>query len=224
MNKTNNIDKQIPIENQEVLKLIQSKYLDVLNSKSKNYIVVSICGIPGSGKTTFTKHLIDELNKKFIKAVSIPIDGYHIPLNELSKEMIYSRGCVQTFDLKSFRNDLQKLIENNKGFFPSFEHEKKDPVFDDIEINLNTIGVLIIEGIYIYLQDLKVNDFYDLRFFLDSNIDKSMERTALRNFTAGISGSIEASFKRVNEVDRINAEYLINNSNFINCYRVKYLD
>ena len=51
--------------------------------------------------------------------------------------------------------------------FPSFAHELKDPIFDDIEVTAEH-KYIIIEGLYIYLKKYKINGILDLKILVQS--------------------------------------------------------
>jgi pantothenate kinase len=184
------------------------------NSEKRIYIGIS--GIPGSGKSTFS----NELNSKIPNSIIIPLDGYHKYLKELNEEQVYYRGRVDTFNLVKFKEDLLNLIENPNEvhYFPSFEHSIKDPFENDIQVNL-THSVVIFEGLYLFLRELDIDKYFDYKIFLTDDVDKAMERIALRNFNAGITNSLEDSLKRTQESDLQNAYYVLNNSNIDYTYQ-----
>ena len=158
-----------------------------------------------------------------MKSIIIPLDGYHIKLKDLSEELITKRGCFDSFDLVQFKNDLSHLLNNNSGYFPSFDHNVKDPIDNDIYINLTNIDVLIIEGLYIFDNSLAISKLFSLKYFLNSDIDKAMDRVGNRNYKAGIFNSLDESINRANKIDRDNALYVLNNSDMIGCELINYI-
>lgn len=55
-------------------------------------LVVGVVGICGSGKSTGSSKLVEELSKRKIVAVVVPMDGFHIPMEKL-REMGAEAVC-----------------------------------------------------------------------------------------------------------------------------------
>jgi len=218
----------------KIKEIIKSHISHIENfEKDKNKkIVIGISGIPGSGKSSFAAFLKSQLNSiQNLSTKVIPLDGFHKYRRELNEEQIKFRGRIDTFDLESFEKKLKELRELKKEgeakdvYFPSFVHELKDPKENDIKIE-HSDNIIIIEGLYLFVNGLNIDldKFFDLKIFLESDLDKAMERVAFRNFEAGISNSLEDSIQRVNYNDKVNAEYVLKNSNFENTILIKYID
>lgn len=191
-----------------IIREIISKLQNI--SHDKEQIFICIAGIPGAGKTS----LSEELNKELPNSIVIPLDGYHIYKKELNEEQLLYRGRYDTFDLQKFKNDLIELrnkVNSYTQLFPSFAHEDKDPVGNKILVN-NNHKFIIFEGLYLLIKDLNVYKYFDIKIFLQTDIESALKRVAIRNFNAGISQSLEDSTKRTNISDRKNAEFVINNS------------
>ncbi len=195
----------------------------IKNNMTTTPLILGVSGIPGSGKSSFSKELSINLLSLGIKSIILPLDGYHIRLKCLSKELLIKRGCFDSFDLQKFKNDLIKLLENKIGSFPSFDHSIKDPIEDDIIINLNNIDVLIIEGLYVFDNSLALSNLFTLKYFLISDIDKAMIRVGNRNFNAGIFNTLDESIERANLVDKDNAIYVLENSDLKGCDTINYI-
>lgn len=58
-------------------------------------MLIGICGIPGSGKTTIGK----KIEEKLKNCVLLGMDGFHIARKNLDEEGIKRRGAAFTFDL-----------------------------------------------------------------------------------------------------------------------------
>jgi pantothenate kinase len=183
------------------------------NNNNKKRTFVGICGIPGAGKSTFAA----ELHSKLSDSIIIPLDGYHKYRSTLTDEQLYYRGRADTFDLQKFKNDFLELLNNeNEGhYFPSFQHDVKDPVENDIKVTKEH-SIIIFEGLYLFLEELDIDRYFDFKVFFNSDVQLAMERVALRNFKAGITETLEESVKRANESDLLNAYYVLDNSNIDN--------
>lgn len=192
-------------------------------------IKIGISGIPGSGKSTFSKIIIELINRylpgKNLNPVIIPFDGFHKYKKELTEEQVKFRGRLDTFDIDSFKNKLIDLLNivNEEVYFPSFDHEVKDPKENDIIVTKNN-KIIIFEGLYLFTKQLDVSGFFDIKIFLQSNLKAAMNRVALRNFNAGISQKLEDSYNRVEFNDKVNALFVLENSDFCDALIINFID
>ena len=105
------------------------------------------------------------------------MDGYHLYREELSEEGIRFRGAPFTFNFAKFKKDLLALKQNKKGDFPSFDHALKDPKENAININ-ESHQIIIIEGLYLFLEEWDLNNIFDMKIFIDIEKEKAFERLA----------------------------------------------
>ncbi|KAG5757509.1 hypothetical protein H9Q72_014350 [Fusarium xylarioides] len=129
-------------------------------------ILIALAGVPGSGKTTISDALIKELTKHGISDVAVlPMDGFHYTRTTLSSfrdpdEAFRRRGAPFTFDAAALL-DLVALLKKTPVTThsepqiiikaPGFDHARKDPITDAIEIS-SRAQVVIIEGNYVLLD------------------------------------------------------------------------
>ncbi len=173
--------------------------LELLRLRPDTYLI-AIAGIPGSGKTT----LCDVLKSRLPDAVVVPMDGYHLPRCQLDVEGMRRRGAQHTFDAASFRSDLTRLKQTRSGWFPTFDHAEKDPRAGAIPVS-PSVPLVIVEGIYVLMRDWKLESLFDLRVFLDCDLDVATERLTLRHVACGISNSTEEARHRALTNDRLNS-------------------
>ncbi len=173
--------------------------LESLRQHSNAYLI-AIVGIPGSGKTT----LCDVLQRCRPDAVVVPMDGYHLPRCQLDAEGMRRRGAQHTFDAASFRSDLTRLKQTRAGSFPAFDHAVKDPQPGAIRVT-SSVPLVIVEGIYVLMRDWQLEDLFDLRIFLDCDLDVAVERLTLRHVASGISNTEEEARPRAMTNDRLNS-------------------
>jgi len=152
-----------------------------------------------------------------------------------SEEAHYRRGAAFTFDAQSYLTLVEKLrkpIEPDTKtiWAPSFDHEVKDPVENDIPIP-PTARIVIIEGLYVALSypDSMTQSstretqaavpsawaeacaLMDEIWLISVPVPIATERVARRNFKAGLSPSYEAALKRTMENDMENAKEILAN-------------
>ncbi len=173
--------------------------LESLRARTESYMV-AIAGIPGSGKTT----LCEILKQKLPDAVVVPMDGYHLPRCQLDAEGLRRRGAPYTFDAASFRADMERLKATRSGLFPTFDHAEKDPRPDMIRVTPSA-PLIIVEGIYVLMRDWGVEGLFDLRVFLDCDLDTAADRLTLRHLECGISHSEAEARHRALTNDRVNS-------------------
>ena len=98
------------------------------------------------------------------------MDGYHIYRKDLTEEGILKRGAPFTFNNLKLKEDLEKLKLYQEGSFPSFEHHIKDPVENSIMITKYD-RIIVVEGLYLYLKEWGLNQFFDLKIFINREFD-----------------------------------------------------
>mmetsp|Transcript_234 Transcript_234/g.211 ORF Transcript_234/g.211 Transcript_234/m.211 type:complete len:231 (-) Transcript_234:144-836(-) len=209
---------QVPELVERVLKL----YKDKTESDKDRRIIISMAGIPGSGKSTLSTELVTQLNKS-VRAIVVQQDGFHLYRSELEKlsnpvEAFLRRGAPFTFDAKKFLNLVSHLNDEkyatNPIEVPTFDHKLKDPVENDKVIDPDT-KIIIIEGNYVLLKDLywnEISNYADETWFVDVPLDLVKERIIKRHLEAGIAENEQEAIKRADGNDLLNAEYILNNS------------
>jgi pantothenate kinase len=173
--------------------------LKALERRAGAYLV-GIAGIPGCGKTTLCR----ALKSMRPDAEIVPMDGYHLPRNRLDAEGLRRRGAVHTFDAAAFRADMEVLHRTHAGVFPEFDHAEKDPRPQAIRITPE-VPLVIVEGIYVLMRDWQVEPFFDLRVFLDVDLEVATERLTRRHVETGIAATLAEGRRRALENDRLNS-------------------
>lgn len=187
--------------------------------ESDQPLMVSISGIPGSGKSTSAEILAEDLGD--IGCVLMPHDGYHIPKSDLMKQpnamdLVYRRGAPDTFDPESLCQDLKRIKQGwgEKVTIPGFDHSRGDPDQDVHTFMRDEHNVLICEGLYLLHEGNGWEDIpsiFDLSIFVEADLDKCMDRVKVRNLV--IPGYTPDEIRaRVDAVDRVNAMTVIESS------------
>ncbi|KAK9447447.1 P-loop containing nucleoside triphosphate hydrolase protein [Limtongia smithiae] len=206
---------------------------------AESRIIVAISGIPGSGKTTLGTAVVSKINELWMTACAadaekathktqicafVPMDGFHLTRAQLAampnaEEAIARRGAPFTFDPESLLSLVQKLrvpvsADAKSIYAPSFDHAVKDPIENDIKV-LPTDRIIIIEGLYLMLEDSPWNQIADLMdelWFVNVERAVARDRIIRRHLEAGIARNEAEAIKRADESDLVNGDYIVSHS------------
>ncbi len=187
-----NLDPQID----RVVKVLETR---------KDLYMLAVVGIPGSGKSTFSKALA----KRLPDSVVLPMDGYHLPRRMLTLDQMKRRGAPHTFDLYKMRNDLTNLCRSRTGSFPAFDHATKDPEAEAIRVT-SDISTIIVEGNYLLLKAWELAELFDFKIFLDCDIQLAMNRVQDRLVECKIVTTRDEAVRQVHANDYLNANLILN--------------
>lgn len=162
--------------------------------------LVGVAGLPGAGKTT----LAAAAREAIPGCATVPMDGYHIPRAQLDAEGLRRRGARWTFDAAAFRADLASLRTTRRGVFPAFDHAEQDPRPGAIRVEADAT-LVIVEGLYVLTCEWALESLFDLRVFIDCDLDTALERVAARHLDCGLAPTLEAARDRAQSNDRLNA-------------------
>ncbi|WP_255617593.1 nucleoside triphosphate hydrolase [Aurantimonas sp. VKM B-3413] len=166
----------------------------IVDRAASGRIAVAIAGAPGSGKSTVSEHLRDEINAAAPGLAEIlPMDGFHYDDMVLEARGHRPRkGAPHTFDVDGLAATLGRLLADNG-------REVAVPVFDrSIEIaraGARIIGpqarVILVEGNYLLLDDpawAELRDHFALTVMLDVPEEVLTRRLTERWTGYGLSG------------------------------------
>ncbi len=178
-------------------------FLAALRQRPDAYLV-GIAGVPGSGKTTLCRAIA----ARRPEAIIVPMDGYHLPRSLLDAEGLRRRGALHTFDGVAFHVDMETLRRTRSGTFPAFDHAEKDPRPGAVRITPEA-PLVIVEGLYVLMRAWRSESFFDLRVFLDCDLDEAIERLTTRHVETGLASTPEEGHHRAVTNDRVNAEAIL---------------
>ncbi|GKZ01288.1 putative kinase [Mayamaea pseudoterrestris] len=180
---------------------------------NRSPLMVAVVAGPGSGKSVSAMLLANHLEQMHLPCMIMPHDGYHYPLDYLRtfpnpQDAIYRRGAPDTFDPHALVRDLVRIRDGQEEVIkvPAFDHARADPEPDTHVFDRHVHKVVICEGLYL-LHDSdgweSVPGMFDLRIFMEADLDSCMERIKIRNQC--IPGySPEEIAERAEAVDRVN--------------------
>lgn len=140
------------------------------------------------------------------EAVVIPMDGYHIPredLKEMAEEgsafetdecglqaklsyekLLARRGAAFTYDPARFIKDLKSAKDNGEGSFPVYSRAKHDPVEDGVKIEKHN-KIILVEGLYLLCTDdpnwHELEALWDDKWYIDVSLEETKRRLVERH-------------------------------------------
>jgi pantothenate kinase len=190
-----------------------------LLENSTDRTILGIVGKPGSGKSTVSQFLIDNLPTELVALV--PMDGYHLSNEELiSLGRRDRKGAPDTFDIEGFAKLLTHARSNQTEItFPVFHREIEASLADEGLIK-TSVKLVITEGNYL-LHNLggweQIAPLLSETWFVDVDDALRRERLIARHIKYGkqpeaarawAMGTDEANAALIAE-GRSRADYLI---------------
>lgn len=185
-------------------------------------LLIAVAGPPGSGKSTLAYPLIDRINALLHTpsshpahinldtavaspsqptppgqiAISVSLDGWHLPLSALTPTTLARRGAVFTFDAEGYQRFVRRVRADDESEveFMEFDHAIKDPSVAPVPVRREN-RIVLIEGLYLLLDEEGWRDvvgLYDMTVYVDVDEKVGRRRVIERNFRAGILPTLEA--------------------------------
>lgn len=155
----------------------------ILNRKQKNKpMIVGINGVDTSGKSTFTKEIARYLFKTGFKSHTISIDDFHNPSKIRNKEKNPVISYLNNaFDITKIENEIMKplVTENKLDKELSLLHLETDEFINHKRYIIDEDTIVLFEGVLLYREPL--NQYFDLRIFIDISFDEVLKRAAKRD-------------------------------------------
>ncbi|MEM9895935.1 MAG: uridine kinase [Bacteroidota bacterium] len=125
--------------------------------------VVGIAGGSGSGKTLFTKKLLDRLPMASLHS----LDNYYIDRSKQAKDEngVENFDQLTSIDTDKFTSDLMHLVAGNTLEIKEYAYNNKSKSPRTIQVKPSPI--LIVEGLFVlYLEDVRKQ--LDLKIFISA--------------------------------------------------------
>ncbi|KAF9261980.1 P-loop containing nucleoside triphosphate hydrolase protein [Marasmius fiardii PR-910] len=196
---------------------------------AKSRLLVGICGIPASGKTTFAEMLLKHVNEQLAasqtptqdRAMTIGLDGWHLTraqLEEFPNPQVARdrRGIHWSFDSPAYLEFVRNLkadITPSVIKAPSFDHAVKDPVPDAIPVHPHH-RIVIIEGLYTTIDVGSWGEaarLLDQRLYLEINAEEAQRRLVKRHVKTGVTKDEKDAVWRAEHNDMPNGRFVLAN-------------
>ncbi|KAJ8088812.1 hypothetical protein PM082_014058 [Marasmius tenuissimus] len=201
---------------------------------SSSRLLVGVCGIPASGKSSFTDILLKDVNRLLsssqlktkepeFKAAVIGLDGWHLtraqleefPNPQLARDR---RGIHWTFDSAAYLEFVRALREEITSSTPiitapSFDHATKDPSPNSVSIQPYH-RIVIIEGLYTTLSVDSWGEaarLMDERVYLELSVEEAQQRLVKRHVKSGVTRNEKEAVWRAENNDMPNGRFVIAN-------------
>jgi pantothenate kinase len=156
--------------------------IDDLRSRQTR-VIVGIVGEPGSGKSTVTNTLVQQLD---CESAVVPMDGFHLASAELIRlGRAERKGAPDTFDVAGYVNLLNRLRhpQGPVTYAPDYVRAIEEPIAGSIPVPAD-VPVIITEGNYLlHAGDGwgAVKPHLDVVAYLDCDPEQRIERLIRRH-------------------------------------------
>ena len=170
-------------------------------------IIVGIAGGTGSGKTSVTKAIIEDLKKSNIHSILLEQDFYYRRNDHLTYEertlLNYDHPDSIDFDLLE-----QHILSLKAG------HSIEKPIYDfqihnriDETEHIEPANLIIVEGILI-LAIPKIRDLFDAKIFIDTDDDERLLRRMERDMKERARSFESVKNQYINTVKPMRLEFV----------------
>ncbi|WP_346939830.1 hypothetical protein [uncultured Clostridium sp.] len=177
----------IKLECDELIKHITKKIIAQKLIIQDRCLMVGIDGQGCSGKSTLSQNIKNSLLESGIKAEVVSIDDFcNKRATRYSDELpCWKQQYHNNFDYMKFENDILKQARiTGKIEFSDFVLDTlKDEYTKKLDVSLDSEGILIIEGIFIFKNEFKKYYDYSIMLVVETNeqLRRASERDIFKN-------------------------------------------
>lgn len=148
---------------------------------SQQSLLLAISGIDGSVKSTIARGVVEDLKYKNINAVLLNLDAWHNPPEiRFNKNNPAEHFYNHAYRFDDFFSLLINPLKANRSINITLELIRlPENDFYMHTYDLKNVDVIVLEGIFLFRQDLKEN--YDLAFWVECSFETALERALKRN-------------------------------------------
>lgn len=170
--------------------------------------IIGIAGNSGSGKTSLSQKIIQEINQPW--TVLLSFDNFYNPLSKEERQKAFSNefdfDTPDSLDLDLLYKVVKSLKSGEKTEIPIYSFTKHDRT--DKTTTIYGANVIVIEGIYA-LYDQRLLDLMDIKIYVDTDLDICLARRLTRDILyrgRDLSGAMKQweTFVKPNAVRYVN--------------------
>ncbi len=152
-------------------------------------LIVGIDGQGCSGKSTLSQNIKNSLVKSGIKAEVVSIDDFcnKRAIRYSSELPCWEQHYYNNFDYMKFERDILKeaRITGKIEFIDFVLDTIEDEYTKKLDVSLDSEGILIVEGIFIFKNEFK--KYYDYSIMLVVEIDEQLRRASERDIFKNVN-------------------------------------
>lgn len=165
--------------NELMFSLDLAKVVDnIINNRDIKFILIA--GPSSSGKTTTNARIASYLEALGYDAIKISLDDYFVNREDNPKDEDgnYDFECLEAIDVKSFNEDLQRLLKGEEISLPVYNFISGKREYPKKYVKLNENSIFLIEGLHALNDKITagIDNKYKYRIYLSPfipiNIDK----------------------------------------------------
>jgi len=141
-------------------------------------MIIGICGGTASGKTTFTKKILQKVNPDYL--IHIEHDSYYWDYDKLPSHLQKNHNFdhPDSLDNQHFITDLKTLQASQSIERPIYDFTIQKRIVETKHIEPKPI--IIVEGILIFATE-EMRDVFDIKVFIDTDNDLRLARRLSRD-------------------------------------------
>ena len=172
--------------------------------------LVAVAGPPASGKTSFAKSVVGQLQAIGHGAIHVPMDGFHLDNALLEPAgLIARKGAPETFDAAGFQVAVKRLAREAEVILPDFDRTRDLAVAGRLAVTKGH-RIAIVEGNYLCFEEpawLGLAADWDLTVYLTASRDVLHARLIERWLGHGLDP--DSARRRAEGNDIPNAERIL---------------
>lgn len=111
--------------------------------------LLALCGAPASGKSTLAEDLVAQMQAAGLRAVAVPMDGFHKDNRILKAEgLLHRKGAPETFDASGFVAAMTRLKAQQEVILPVFDRARDLAIAGALKVPTG-LDWVVVEGNYL---------------------------------------------------------------------------
>jgi pantothenate kinase len=187
--------------------------IEPILDRQPDRVMVGITGPPAAGKSTLSTAVAAAVPVRYgVRAVAVPMDGFHLANSELVRRGLTERkGAPETFDGWGFVHLLRRLrdsTETGTVYAPVYSRVLHESIGGVVPVDPD-IRVVVVEGNYLLLPDepwAHVRELLDLAVYVEAPDPARYDSLVRRQLAKGLDEP--AAHAWVNGSDEANARLI----------------